>query len=80
MQSRLWKDYFDSRWDKTAHPETHQVCDGTYNQYAKEIGEDKAWWGILEMEAACIEYAIQTHIHPVKEQKRTEDQWYGPVL
>ena len=72
--------YFRSLWDLSAADPRKMAFDGCYEEYATSIAENRSWWSILEIDAACWVYDISLHIHQVADGRTTFSTWFGPVL
>ena len=70
MWSKRWRKYFKERWDKSAPTEEVKEFDGDFWDYTEAIARNKAWWGILEPEAAGMAYEIVIQIVSQRQERR----------
>ena len=78
--SKQWSGHYRELWDRSAPEEEKKRFQGDYEEYVRHAAKNKAWYGIIEISAACREFQLHITIHPVEMARQTPATWTGPTI
>ena len=80
MLYKQWSGHYRELWDRSAPEGEKKRFQGDYETYVRHAAKNKAWYGIIEISAACRDFQLHITIHPVEMARQTPATWKGPTI